>query len=267
MAIGSKTTILREKITPRRRQIFEGRSKILYEGPEVGTFALYFKDTVDSQSNQLLENGALNTRICELLMSRLNDVGIHNHFIRRLNMREHLIYATEPLPFTVTAINIATGEFAGRYGLEDPHPLSKPIYELRYKDKALDNPIISPHHIMGLELGTEEDLDYIFKQTQRANDFLYGQFLSLGYRLAQFSLEFGHTLPTDFSENETLIIIDELTPQTMELIDLNPENSEQPTFPFPHFAHQLAHRLGILKEGGPLDLQDMVIYFQESSDT
>ena len=82
-------------MTTRRKKIYEGKAKILYEGPEPGTLIQYFKDDAtafNAQKKAVLEGkGVINNRISEYIMTRLNTIGVQNHFIRRLNLREQLI--------------------------------------------------------------------------------------------------------------------------------------------------------------------------------
>ena len=83
----------------RRRQIYEGKAKILFEGPEPGTIVQYFKDDATAFNAQkkgtITGKGVLNNRISEYLMTRLGEIGVPTHFIRRLNMREQLIREVE----------------------------------------------------------------------------------------------------------------------------------------------------------------------------
>ena len=76
----------------RRRRIYEGKAKVLFEGPEPGTLVQYFKDDATAFNNQkkgvITGKGVLNNRISEYLMTRLNEAGIPTHFLRRLNMRQ-----------------------------------------------------------------------------------------------------------------------------------------------------------------------------------
>lgn len=270
MAIGSKPRMLHDKTPPRRRQVHNGTNKILYEGTEPGTFVLYFKDDLVTQENTSLTivgKGAINNRISELFMTRLGDIGITTHFIKRLNMREQLVQATEVLPFTVTMHNIATGEFSDRLGLDENYLLSKPILEFKYKSKDLGHPVVAAEHIVGLGWANEDELDQISALTQRMNDYLNGQFLALGFRLAQFTVEFGRLYMGDFFEDNQLMLVDELSPDTMTLIDLASGQGLEPGLPeetIPdtvNFYQKIAQRLGILTNGGPLDLQDTVVYF------
>ena len=76
----------------RRKKIYKGKAKILYEGPEPGTLIQYFKDDAtafNAQKKAVLEGkGVINNRISEYMMTRMNAIGVQNHFIRRLNLRE-----------------------------------------------------------------------------------------------------------------------------------------------------------------------------------
>jgi phosphoribosylaminoimidazole-succinocarboxamide synthase len=86
----------------RRRQIYEGKAKILYEGPEPGTLIQYFKDDTtafDATKKATLDGkGVLNNRISEYLMTQLNAIGVPTHFVRRINMREQLVKEVEIIP-------------------------------------------------------------------------------------------------------------------------------------------------------------------------
>ena len=85
----------------RRKQIYEGKAKILYEGPDPGTLVQYFKDDAtafNAQKKAILDGkGVLNNRISEFVMLRLAEIGIPTHFIKRLNMREQLIKKVDKL--------------------------------------------------------------------------------------------------------------------------------------------------------------------------
>merc|ERR1712137_158146 len=107
----------------RRRQIYEGKAKILYEGPEPGTLIQYFKDDAtafNAQKRAVLDGkGVLNNRISEFMMTRLSAVGIPTHFIRRLNMREQLVKKVDIIPLEVVVRNVAAGTLSKRLGIEE----------------------------------------------------------------------------------------------------------------------------------------------------
>ncbi len=97
----------------RRRQIYEGKAKILYEGPEPGTIIQYFKDDATAFNAQkkgtISGKGVLNNRISEHLFTLLATIGIPTHFIRRLNMREQLVRQVEIIPIEVVVRNVVAG--------------------------------------------------------------------------------------------------------------------------------------------------------------
>ena len=104
----------------RRRQIYEGKAKILYEGPEPGTLIQYFKDDATAFNAQkkgtINGKGVLNNRISEHVFTLLGNIGIPHHFIRRLNMREQLIRQVEIIPIEVVIRNVAAGSLSKRLG-------------------------------------------------------------------------------------------------------------------------------------------------------
>ena len=107
----------------RRRQIYEGKAKILYEGPEPGTLIQYFKDDATAFNAQkkgtISGKGVLNNRISEHLFTLLGSIGIPTHFIRRLNMREQLVRQVEIIPIEVVVRNVAAGSLSKRLGIEE----------------------------------------------------------------------------------------------------------------------------------------------------
>ena len=147
------------------KQIYEGKAKILYEGPEKGTLIQYFKDDATAFNNKkkaiIDGKGVLNNRISEFLLSQLNQIGIKTHFIKRLNMREQLIKSLEIIPIEVVVRNIAAGTFSTRLGITEGTDLSKPILEFYYKNDELGDPLVNEEHILALNWATQNELIHI----------------------------------------------------------------------------------------------------------
>src|ERR1700743_2377290 len=105
----------------RRRRIYEGKAKTMFEGPEPGTLIQYFKDDAtafNAQKREILSGkGVLNNRISAHLMTQLAGIGVPTAFMRRLNMREQLVRQVEIIPIEVVIRNVATGSFTKRYGV------------------------------------------------------------------------------------------------------------------------------------------------------
>src|SRR4249919_2101391 len=179
----------------RRRMIYEGKAKILYEGPEPGTVIQYFKDDTtafDAQKKAVLDGkGVLNNRISEYLMTQLNAIGVPTHFMRRLNMREQLVREVEIIPLEVVVRNVAAGSLSQRLGIEEGTQLPRSIIEFYYKNDQLNDPMVSEEHITAFGWATPQEIDDIMALAIRVNDFLSGLFLGIGIRLVDFKMECG----------------------------------------------------------------------------
>ncbi len=205
----------------RRRLVYEGKAKILYEGPEPGTLIQYFKDDATAGNGEKHEivdgKGVLNNRISEHIMSGLNAIGVPTHFIRRINMREQLIRSCEMIPLEVVVRNVAAGSLSKRLGLAEGEPLPRPIVEFYYKDDELGDPMVGEEHILAFNWANQQDLDDIVALALRVNDFLSGLFLGVGIRLVDFKIETGRIWEGDF---QRIIVADEISPDCCRLWDL-----------------------------------------------
>lgn len=208
-------------MSPRRKKIYEGKAKILYEGPEPGTLVQYFKDDAtafNAQKKATIEGkGVLNNRLCEFFMNGLTNVGIPNHFIRRLNMREQLIRQVEIIPLEVIVRNFAAGSIAKRLGMEEGTALPRPIVEYSYKNDALGDPLVPEEYIVAFGWANQQDLDDIVSLALRVNDFLAGVFFGVGIKLVDFKIEIGRVWDGDFMR---LIVADEISPDSCRLWDM-----------------------------------------------
>ena len=246
----------------RRRQIYEGKAKVLFEGPEPGTLVQYFKDDATAFNNKkrgtITGKGVLNNRISEYLMVRLNEIGVFTHFVRRLNMREQLVRELEIIPVEVVVRNVVAGSLATRMGMAEGTPLPRSIIEYYYKNDELDDPMVSEEHITAFGWATPQELDEIMSVALRINDFLTGLFLGTGIRLVDFKLEFGRLWE---DEQMRIVLADEISPDSCRLWDIKTnEKMDKDRFRrdlgrVEEAYQEVARRLGILPEGGPRDMQ------------
>ncbi len=150
----------------------------------------------------------LNNRISEYIFSRLGDIGVPTHFIKRLNMREQLIREVEIVPLEVVVRNVAAGSLATRLGLEEGTALPRSIIEFYYKADALNDPMVSEEHITAFGWATPQEIDEIMQLALRINDFLVGLFLGIGIRLVDFKVEFGRLWD---NEQMRIVLADEIS--------------------------------------------------------
>ena len=205
---------------PRRTKVYEGKAKILYEGPEPGTLVQYFKDDAtafNAKKKEIIEGkGVLNNRLSEFFMSGLNNIGIPTHFLKRLNMREQLISSCEIIPLEIIVRNFAAGTLCDRLGLEEGTQLSRPLVEYCYKDDSLGDPLVSEEHIAAFGWASHQEMDEILSLALRVNDFMSGIFYGVGIRLVDFKIEIGKVFE---SEYQRLVVADEISPDSCRLWD------------------------------------------------
>ena len=241
----------------KRRRIYEGKAKVLYEGPEPGTLVQHFKDDAtafNAEKHEVIEGkGVLNNRISEYIFLQLAQLGIQTHFIKALNMREQLIREAEIVPLEVVIRNVAAGSLVNRLGLKEGEPLPRPLIEFYYKDDALGDPLISEDHIAVFGWATQNELDEIMTIAVRINDFLIGLFAGAGIRLVDFKLEFGRIWEGDV---QRIILADEISPDNCRLWDINSNEKldkdrfRQDLGGLVDAYQEVARRLGILSSNG-----------------
>ena len=200
------------------KKLYEGKAKILYASPEKNLAIQHFKDDATAFNNQkkatIEGKGILNNRISEHILSNLNQIGIKNHLVKRINMREQLVKIVEIIPIEFIVRNIASGSLTKRLGIEEGTILSRPLIEYCLKNDDLGDPLISREHILTFDWLNIIELDWISEECRRINDFLQGMFRGVGIKLVDFKVEFGRSL-----QDDNIILADEISPDTCRLWD------------------------------------------------
>jgi len=242
-------------MSSRRTRIYEGKAKILYEGPEPGTVIVHYKDEAtafNAQKKAVIEGkGVLNQRISEYIFTKLNELGLPTHFLRTLNMREQLVREVEIIPLEVVVRNVAAGSLAKRLGLEEGHVLPRSIIEFYYKNDQLGDPMVSEEHITAFNWATPQEIDDMMHMAIRINDFLTGLFLGIGIKLIDFKIEFGRLYENDMVR---VVLADEISPDNCRLWDIKTRNKldkdrfREDLGGLVDAYREVAQRLGILVE-------------------
>ena len=237
------------------KKLYEGKAKIIYATNDKGLVIQYFKDDATAFNNQkkttIEGKGVLNNRISEHILSNLSQIGIENHLVKRLNMREQVIKLVEIIPIEFIVRNVATGSITKRLGIEDGTILKEPLIEYCLKNDKLADPLISEEHILVFDWASKKEIDKVKKMILRINDFMIGMFRGVGIKLIDFKLEFGR-IKID-GKNE-VILADEISPDTCRLWDsITEKKLDKDRFRkdlgnlIPAYT-EVARRLGILHE-------------------
>jgi phosphoribosylaminoimidazole-succinocarboxamide synthase len=246
----------------RRRQIYEGKAKVLFEGPEPGTLVQHFKDEASALNDQkrgiIPGKGVINNRISEFLMLKLAEIGIPTHLVRRLNMREQLVREVEMIPIGVVVRNLAAGSLSRRLGIAEGTALPRSIIEYHYRNDDLGDPLVGEEHITAFGWASTHELDEIVRVALRVNDFLTGLFIGINIRLVDFRLKFGR-LYTD--DEMRIVVADEISPDSCRLWDsrtnekMDADRFREDLGGVEEGYQEVARRLGLLPEGGPGDFK------------
>ena len=250
----------------RRRRVYEGKAKILYEGPEPGTLVQHFKDDATAFNNQKQDRiegkGVLNNRISEFIFVKLGEIGVPTHFLKRLNMREQLIREVEIIPVEVIVRNVAAGSLSERLGIDEGTALPRSIIEFTYKSDELNDPLVSEEHITAFGWATPQEIDEMMALALRVNDFLTGLFMGIGIRLIDFKCEFGRIIENDIMR---IVLADEISPDCCRLWDTETEDKlDKDRFRrdmggLMEAYQEVARRLGILMENQPSEQKGPVL--------
>ena len=202
------------------KKIYEGKAKIVFATSDKNLVIQHFKDDATAFNNQKKDvidgKGILNNRISEHILTNLNQVGIKNHLIKRLNMREQLVQHVEIIPIEFIVRNIATGSLTKRLGIEDGTVLEYPLVEYCLKNDELGDPLISTEHILAFKWMDDFEIDFVNNELARINDFLQGMFRGVGIKLVDFKVEFGRL---EKNGKKDIILADEISPDTCRLWD------------------------------------------------
>ena len=237
------------------KKLYEGKAKIIYATNDKSLVIQYFKDDATAFNNQkkstIEGKGVLNNRISEHILSNLSQIGIKNHLVKRLNMREQIIKLVEIIPIEFIVRNVASGSITKRLGIEDGTVLKEPLIEYCLKDDKLGDPLIAEEHILAFDWASKKEIEKVKKMILRINDFMIGMFRGVGIKLIDFKLEFGRV---KINGKDEVILADEISPDTCRLWDsitdkkLDKDRFRKDLGNIIQGYQEVARRLGIMPE-------------------
>ncbi|MEY8316769.1 phosphoribosylaminoimidazolesuccinocarboxamide synthase [Oscillospiraceae bacterium 50-58] len=201
----------------KQKLLYEGKAKKVYATQDPKLLIVAYKDDATAFNGQkkgtIQGKGAINNRMTNLLMARLEREGIPTHLVEELSDRETLVKKVSIIPVEVIVRNIAAGSFSKRYGVEEGLEFDAPTLEFSYKNDALGDPLLNDDHIFALGLASREELALVRKYALDVNRLLKEIWRACGVILVDFKVEFGRL------ENGTIVLADEISPDTCRLWD------------------------------------------------
>ena len=201
----------------KKEQLYEGKAKKVYATDDPEVVIVSYKDDATAfnglKKGTISGKGAINNRMTNNLMRRLEHKGVPTHYVEELNDRETAVKKVSIVPLEVIVRNISAGSFAKRYGVEEGIVFDEPTFEFSYKNDDLGDPLLNTSHALALKLATREEIALIRKYTMMVNDLLKGFMKEIGIDLVDFKLEFGKT------SDGTIVLADEISPDTCRFWD------------------------------------------------
>ncbi|MCL2087432.1 MAG: phosphoribosylaminoimidazolesuccinocarboxamide synthase [Oscillospiraceae bacterium] len=197
--------------------LYEGKSKIIYEGPDEKSVVMYYKDTATAfdgkKKEELTGKGKLNSEISGIIYNYLTQNGIETHLIKILDDNSELVKRVEVIMVESIVRNVAAGSFSRKYGVPEGTALKNPTTEFSLKDDALGDPMINNSQITALGIATAEELDFMTEQSLKINKLLCDLLEKAGIRLVDYKLEFGRY-------EGRVILCDEISPDSCRFWDI-----------------------------------------------
>lgn len=201
----------------KKEQLYEGKAKKVFATDDPQLLIVSYKDDATAFNGQkrgtIAGKGAINNRMSNLLMQRLEKAGIPTHYVKELNDRETVVKKVAIVPLEVIVRNIAAGSFSKRYGVEEGTVFDSPTVEFSYKNDELGDPLINEYHALALKLATREEIETIKKYAFSVNEQLKAFWSECGVTLVDFKLEFGRVA------DGSIVLADEISPDTCRLWD------------------------------------------------
>ncbi|MBL7069647.1 MAG: phosphoribosylaminoimidazolesuccinocarboxamide synthase [Candidatus Omnitrophica bacterium] len=198
----------------KRKQIYEGKAKKVYETDNKDFLIQEFKDDATAfdatKRGTIIGKGVVNNKVSAELFELLESKGVETHFVKLLSDRDMLIKRLDIFLIEVTIRNIVAGGMAKLLGLEEGIVLKEPVLEYHYKKDKLHDPLINEYHIKALGLATDDELRIARERSFEINNILKDFFKKRSIDLVDFKLEFGR-------HKDKVLLGDEISPDTCRL--------------------------------------------------
>ncbi len=233
-----------------RQVIAKNIGKTIYAGRTAGEsyhcFTDYCRCPLTQRAMFVPGRGAFVHSISSFFFSRLQALNIPTHFVRKVNMRESLVYATTPLPFETLVRCAAIGKFAESFSIPEGTLFDRPIIEHVHTEHRVP---LNESHIFSFRWLDAEDMDDLQILASKILDFLRGMFMGHGFYLMEVRLLFGKSL-----QDGEFFLAGDLSPESFCVMDVTTKElfGRQCIFngahnPVKHY-QKIAERLGIRGE-------------------
>ena len=213
----------KDTATHKGEKLFEDNSKTIYQTEQKDILIQSFRDDLIFSSPLFDEpisgRGTINNRISSFISEQLNALYIPTHFIKRLNMREQMVYRVDVLPVQIRVRNWVGDDLADHLSLPAGKRLPRPITEFYYITPDGKPALINDDYMIAMGWTVPHEIEDMISLTLRANDVVMGMMAVAGMHLVDMTLAFGRYADHD-NHTLQLMICEDITPDSCNLIDI-----------------------------------------------
>ena len=204
--------------------LYEGKAKRVFASADPDRVLVEFKNDAtafNAQKKAQLENkGRLNCQISARLFELLEREGVPTHYCGLAGETWMQVRRVEIIPLEVVLRNTATGSLCRQTPIAEGTPIDPALLDLYYKDDALGDPLLTEARVHLLGVADPAQLSAIEQLARRVNGVLRPFFEEIDLQLVDFKLELG------LASDGTLLLADEISPDTCRLWDRRNSNAE-----------------------------------------
>lgn len=229
--------------------LYTGKAKSLYASDDPEQVLCVFRNDTSAFDGekiaQLERKGMVNNYFNALMMQKLTQAGVPNHFEKIVDDNTALLKKLKMIPVECVVRNFAAGSLCRRLGIEAGKELNPPTFEFFLKNDALHDPMINESHIITFGWATLKDIAQMKEYSLKVNQILKKLFLEAGLLLVDYKLEFGHY-------HQQLLLGDEISPDGCRIWDaqtkkvLDKDRFRRDMGDVVEAYEEVAHRLGVV---------------------
>ncbi|MFQ5633048.1 MAG: phosphoribosylaminoimidazolesuccinocarboxamide synthase [bacterium] len=201
----------------KKRKLYEGKAKILYETDDENILIQEFKDEATAlngkKTGRILNKGYVNNQISAHLYNYLSSYNIRTHFIDLYSDNAMAIHSLKMMPLEVVMHNVAAGSLLKKIKAKEGDVLEKPLLEFYLKDDEKGDRQMTEEEILANEICSQDDFVFISQISVKVNAILRSFFERRNIILVDFKLEYGK------NKDGKIILGDEISPDTCRLWD------------------------------------------------
>lgn len=192
--------------------LYEGKAKQIYKAEAADEILIKYKDSATAFNGVKKETiegkGRLNLKFARHFFTILEEKGVKTHTVKYIDDLTLIAKKVEIVLLEVVVRNYAAGSICKREGYEKGHKFQTPVFEIFYKDDALNDPLVTEEWAIEKKVATADEIKKIKSEALKINEILSEYLTTKNVTLVDYKLEFGR-LP-----NGEIILADEISPDT-----------------------------------------------------